>query len=463
MSRLLLALALLSPLLTGCERARPYNPRPGRGVDTSSPTAERPKPLPPDVAWLEMGRDPFVGDVPIEFVHEGSRPDEWAKLPTFWNEPGLIDPRDKEKPRPAILLKVPLGLDDPTAYLSPANQPTRGKWELGRRLFFDVGWLTEKRDVACATCHVPNEGFTDLKARSLPGRNAPTLVNVVFNRAQFWDGRATYLEEVVQQTLEDERSPSSRHAWGGVIARLRKDRSYRQHFEKVYGSDVLPTQDGVGQAIATYLRTLLAGNSLHDRAVRVQRQKKAAKLEAAHYEAVLDDAALKQLGRPTAAKAVVAADLARGWKVFNGAGGCASCHPPGGHFSDSRFYNLGVGIDDEVTTDPEKMGRFAFAPLGEKNRYSIGAWKVPTLRSLLRTGPYFHDGSERDLTAVVRYHVRPRPPGAAINLHLDPKLAKPNGEHRDFAVDDDDIAAVVLLLRALNGDDVDGGLKIGPG
>src|SRR5262249_10544021 len=162
---------------------------------------------------------------------------------------------------------------------------------------------------------------------------------------------------------------SSRHTWAGVIGRLRKNASYRQHFDKVFG--VPPTQDGVGQAIATFLRTLLAGNSLHDRAVRVQKQRKAEKLEAAHYEAVLDEAALKRRDRPTAVKAVVAGDLVRGWNVFNGAGGCAACHPPGkGHFTDSRFYNIGVGIDDELTTEPEKMGRFAVAPLGEKNRYS---------------------------------------------------------------------------------------------
>src|SRR5206468_4222778 len=108
-------------------------------------------------------------------------------------------------PSAAIKIKVPLGLPDPTAYVPASNPLTRGKWQLGRRLFFDETILTGKGGKSCATCHVPGLGYTDrTNIVSTDGFNAPTLINVVYNSYQFWDGRVTYLEEVVQARLEDE-------------------------------------------------------------------------------------------------------------------------------------------------------------------------------------------------------------------------------------------------------------------
>src|SRR5262249_55454193 len=161
------------------------------------------------------------------------------------------------------------------------------------------------------------------------------------------------------KTLRDEREPKEpepfRHVWHGVIGRLRKHKDYGVQFDRTFG--VPPTQDAVGKALATYLRTLLAGNSLHDRAVRGQKQKGGKDLEAAHYEAVLDEAALKALGRPDAKKEDVAGDLIRGYRLFTGKAGCASCHPASqGLFTDGGFHNLGVGAD-EIDKPRGQLGR----------------------------------------------------------------------------------------------------------
>ena len=81
---------------------------------------------------------------------------------------------------------------------------------------------------------------------------------------------------------------------------------------------------------------------------------------------------------------------------------CAACHV-GNNFTDGGFHNLGL---DREPVPGQETGRFVTAPLGEKSRYLIGAHKTPTLRSLLRTGPYYHDGSAEELDKVVGKHFR---------------------------------------------------------
>ncbi len=240
----------------------------------------------------------MLPDSPIEFVVE--KDPEWAKLPKFWNAP----PTAEEKAAAALVLfpgtvapltaledvvriKVPAGLDDPRPFLpsDPAsNPPTLNKWRLGRHLFYDPSWLTDEGGRSCASCHQPHANFAD-DARDHGGFNTPTLVNCVYNRRQFWDGRVGSLEEVVQRTVADETAPQDKlpfHAWSGVVRRLRASVEYRRKFTEVFGNE--PTEDAVGKALATYLRTLLAADSVYDRAVAVQKAAKADQLKAEHFE-----------------------------------------------------------------------------------------------------------------------------------------------------------------------------------
>jgi cytochrome c peroxidase len=458
--------ALVPLLLAGCQPAVKYGGKPAPAADKPTPSAAAATDDPLD--WLDAHRAP-LDDIPIVFVHEADG-DEWAKLPGYWNTPeaqaaaliglgpGLAPPVADVKP--AVKVKVPAGLDDPRSAAASfaADPPTRRKWELGRDLFFDKSWLTDKGDLSCASCHRPESGFAD----GVPGHgdrhdpvNTPTLVNGLYNPRQFWDGRVGALEEVVQRTPADETTPPAgkefRHVWPGVIGRLRDpDYHFKQKFLNAFGA--APTQDSLGRALAAYLRTLLAGDSLYDRALgaaeaEAKAKNKPAELAAAHFEKFLDDAALQALGREKADKAAVAAELLHGYRLFMNQDekvqptNCAACHH-GREFTDGGFHNVGVGWRDP---DPARYpGHFPYAPLGQKSRTLVGAYKTPTLRGLLRTGPYFHDGSQETLEDAVRFHTQGWKNNDFIDPQLQPLLLKP-----------DELNALVLFLKALNGDPVD--------
>jgi cytochrome c peroxidase len=211
--------------------------------------------------------------------------------------------------------------------------------------------------------------------------------------------------------------------------------------------------------LACYLRTLLAGDSIHDRAVE-QARKSSSDLKVEHYEAVLDDTALAELDRAKAKKSDVAAELMRGYRLFHGREknrplvNCHRCHS-GPIFTDNMFHNLGIGY---LSRPGQEGGRFAQVPIGQKDRYLIDAYKTPTLRNLQRTGPYFHNGSLDRLREVVEFYNH----GANANEHLDSELRGEDGQTRLLELNAAEIDALVLFLKALNGregiaSEVDGG------
>lgn len=470
---IVIALALLTA--AGCQPVGRYTPRPSpRAAPTqTNPLPAAVEPVDPAIGWQNPDLALIQPDRPIEFVHAEIDRDEWARLPDqLWHTPPLMQPpavgAGLGLPSPfsqgaliyvagrqSVKIKVPLGLTDPRPFVPADNPLTLNKWRLGRRLFFDKGFLSAAHSVSCAGCHLPDNGFTD-RMTALDGFNTPTLLNCVYNAHQFWDGRATYLEEVVQRTLDDERESDKpepfRHVWGGVIRRLTGKDSYRREFREVFGT--LPTQDAVGKALATYLRTLLCGNSLHDRARRVQAERGGASLEVGDYEKVLMSADLKALDRVQKKVDQVAAELHDGYRLFhnlarNRPSNCVLCHG-GANFSDNGFHNLGVGLTRDLEVLP---ARFANVPVGLKQRILQGAYKTPALRSLLRTGPYLHNGEQTNLEAVVEFHAT----GGNWNPYLDPLLLEPDdpAQKRNLHLGKDDIQALTLFLRALNGQDVD--------
>jgi cytochrome c peroxidase len=473
---------LLAVGAAGCQPAERYGSRPvheaapQKKAEADTPPKPETPPLDPEIQWIDIFNPPKP-DAFIEFIHAEKTPEAWSKLPKFWNEklptkPDKTTGAGSSTPE-VIQIKVPLGLPDPSEYIPAGDPLTLGKWKLGRQLFFDDSWLEAKAGTSCATCHRPEHGFANRQGVHEDGFNAPTLVNCVFNHWQLWDGRAARLEEVVQRSLEDER-PSNppkpfHHTWSGVITRLRNKPVYREQFNQVFGKPVREenfadraniTQDTLGRALACYLRTLLSGDSLHDRAVQEQHRKHSPTLQAEHYEAALDDAALTELGRAKAKKADVAAELLSGYQLFHGRDktrplmNCYRCHL-GRTFTDNEFHNLGIGVPSRPG---QEGGRFSQVPIGQKNRYLIDAYKTPTLRHLPRTGPYFHNGSRDRLREVMEFYNH----GANANDHLDPELRGPDGRTRLLGLTDAEIDAVVLFLNALNGREVDPVLVIKP-
>jgi cytochrome c peroxidase len=425
--------------------------------------------------WQDGSQRAPRNGVPILFVHEDKDPAGWAKLEKFWTR--TTGPYDVAAvlgmgigltpfpvPRPNVIapdpeiikVKVPRGLDDPTTFLPAYNPPTFAKWDLGRQLFFDKTWLSAKGNVSCAGCHIPEQGFTD--GLNHDGFNTPTLVNVVYNTAFFWDGRASCLEEVFARSLEDERETERpgpfRHAWVGSVGRLLDPKGeFAGRFEQVFGTR--PTQDAVGKALATYMRTLLAGDSVHERALQEKASRKGEELAGADYAKVLDAAALKTLGREGQSADTVAGEMVDGYRLFHNFKkdrplNCVNCHG-GRQFSDGRFHNVGVG-DQEKVSEPPYGGRFAHVPLGQKDLRLIGAYRTPTLRGLLRTAPYFHDGRQPNLAETLRFHTQ--------TFHWSPSLAPEmltEGERAQRRLDltESESKALLAFLAALNGEAVD--------
>jgi cytochrome c peroxidase len=259
--------------------------------------------------------------------------------------------------------EAPLGLSA-TGRVPVDNPITPEKIDLGRRLFFDPA-LSDDRTVSCATCHQPDRAFADGTPLSegilgrKGGRNTPTLVNRVYGRSFFWDGRARTLEEAVLMPVRDTLEMAMDVP--RLIDRVRGDAAYRAQFAAAFpGAEI--TEAMVAQALATYVRSLVAGNSAVDRF---------------------------RAGDASA----LSASAQRGQQLFFGRARCATCHQ-GANFTDEGFEALGV-----PSADP---GRFA-ATGNERDR---GTFKVPTLRDVALTAPYMHDGSLASLEAVVDFYDR---------------------------------------------------------
>ena len=459
----------------GCQRANRYPPT---SVAKAALPDEKPS-AKPIWSWQMPLYEPF-GDVPIVFVAHGHK--EWEGLGSYWNNfpprPGGMRTIHLGQTPLAIAalmvaanhvevlkIKVPLGLPDPTPHIPAANLPTLKKWELGRRIFF-AKKLGGVDALACASCHKPARGFSEDRAVTLSGmRNTQSLVNVVYNRHQFWDGRATALEEVLVRTLNDELMPDEKafgplpqetHRWGGLVRAFDSDIDERTRFEMAFGIKQ-PTQDAIAKALATYLRTILAGDSLYDRAEQTRRRNKARELLAEHFALQLDASALAALGVSKESKEAVAPKLERGHRLFH-AKGCAVCHPAP-LFTDHDFHNVGIGESMRFRQSGEETGRFPHVPIGLKEARFVGAFRTPSLRGLAPTAPYFHDGSASDLLSVVKYF------NASVNDNrylAAPLRADATGQAKMLDMNDDDMTALVLFLRALDGEPVDGVVTAAP-
>ena len=302
-----------------------------------------------------------------------------------------------------VLAALPLG-SDAVLPVPRANPLACGRVALGRRLFFDTR-LSRGRETSCATCHDPARAFTDGRVVAIGEgtaagtRNVPTLLGRAYGRSQFWDGRASSLEEQALQPFTNPREFANTHE--EIARRLNEDRNYRDVFAAVFDSE--PTAMLAALAIASFVRTLVTGDAPVDR-----------------FMLRGDSAAL-----PSAAR--------RGFVLFRSKAGCVRCHEPP-LSSDERFHNTGVAWRDGAFVD---SGRIRVTSRLE----DAGAFKTPTLRNATLTAPYMHDGSVTTLADVVEFYDR----GARQNPYLDPLL-------RPLNLSLEEKADLVAFLRSLTGD-----------
>jgi len=260
---------------------------------------------------------------------------------------------------------------------------------LGKALFHD-NRLSKDNSISCASCHSLEKGGTDNLPLSIGingavgGINAPTVLNSGFNFVQFWDGRSKTLEDQAAGPVHNPMEMGSN--WTEVIMKLSSDKWFVDQFNIIYSDGM--TGINIQDAIATYERALITPNSPFDKYF---------------------------LGDETA----MSEEAIEGYHLFKDYG-CVSCHQ-GINIGGNMFQRLGVMDDyfkDRGNLTKEDYGRFNVTGR-ESDKYKF---KVPSLRNVALTAPYFHDGTAETLHDAVRIMTRYQ-------------LGKPvNEKHVDFLV-----------------------------
>lgn len=281
-------------------------------------------------------------------------------------------------PREISFDPVPVGLDPLSI---PRTDPRfKIRVELGRKLFFDPV-LSGNNTVACASCHRPDTGFASAGGRprgihgQLLARRAPTLFNRAYGTQFFWDGRSSTLEEQALEPIANPKEMGS--SVKDVLRRLKENPDYPSRFEAAFDDGI--TAANLASALASFERVLLRGDSPVD-GFRAQ----------GHRDGLT-------------------ASQRHGFWLYESKGQCWRCHS-GKNFTDEQFHNTGVGWGVE----PLDPGRFAVTRKPEDR----GKFKTPTLRGVVLTGPYMHDGSIATLQEVVEFYNK----GGKDNPNRDPIL-----------------------------------------
>jgi len=268
--------------------------------------------------------------------------------------------------------------------------------ELGERLFFDARLSVSGR-FSCASCHVPERNWTDNKVRGVAAaevdRNTPTLMNVRLGGWYGWDGGADSLwSQSIRPILDARELGATPHH---VAEAMRKDEQLSCRYRRAFGEAPSATDDeevlvNVAKALAAFQETFETPPTPFDRF----------------------RSALARGQRPQAGTYSEAAQ--RGLKIFIGKGNCSTCHS-GPNFTNGEFANNGFSSDPGR---PEGLkvaqasrfnlaGRYNDDPLRAMRavqKPEAGAFKVPTLRHLMLTAPYGHDGKRETLAEVVRHY-----------------------------------------------------------
>lgn len=264
---------------------------------------------------------------------------------------------------------------------------------LGKKLFFDPR-LSKDNSISCASCHVLDAGGDDNLSFSVGingkvgGINAPTVYNSVFNIAQFWDGRAKDLQEQAHGPVENPIEMGD--SFDNVIKKLQKDIPLSQEFRKIYKEGI--TSNSITDAIAHFEATLITPNAPFDKYLKGDKN-------------AIDE------------------DAKKGYEHFVEYG-CVSCHN-GINIGGNLFQK--IGLIKEFQTSVKSLGKFDVTG----NKADMNYFKVPTLRNISKTAPYFHDGSVYDLKSAVK-----------VMLNVQLGIVAPS----------EDVSQIVKFLKTLDGE-----------
>lgn len=255
---------------------------------------------------------------------------------------------------------------------------------LGKMLFFDPV-LSGNHTRSCASCHSPAKAFSDGQTRSIAFdsrqnvlRNAPTLINSVYQKSQFWDQRVHFIEDQVTAVVTN---PQEMHGDMDASAKLiAANKEYVALFRKAFGDSVVINQRSIQTSLAAYIRTLSGLNARFDQYMRGE-------------------------------EGMLTADELAGFNLFMGKGKCATCHfmplfngsvPPQYFETESEVLGVPAKADTINAVVDSDAGKF--------NTYNRAlhkfAFKTPTLRNAALTAPYMHNGVFKTLEEVIDFYNR---------------------------------------------------------
>ncbi len=272
------------------------------------------------------------------------------------------------------------------------------KASLGEKLFHDPGLSTDNT-ISCSSCHQLDMGGADIVQFSFGVRdqigvvNTPTVYNSRFNHAQFWDGRAATLEEQAAGPVHNPIEMASN--WNEVINKLSQDPSYVKQFKQLYNSAI--NAANITDAIVAFERTLITPDSPFDRWLNGE-------------------------------KDALTEEEIEGYRTFKSYG-CIACHQ-GVNVGGNMYQQMGAlsnyfaDLNRPIT--PSDFGRFNVTGK-ERDKYFF---KVPSLRLVTLTPPYFHDGSVKTLND-------------AIKIMAKYQLRR--------SIEDEDVERIIIFLKTLVG------------
>ncbi len=355
----------------------------------------------------------------------------------------LVNRTGREADLLGMAQRPPLGL--PPIPVPADNPLTVEKIALGRKLFYDRR-LSLNDTFSCAMCHVPEQGFTSnelamavgIEGRSVR-RNSPTVYNVAYAKKLFHDGREDRLEQQVWGPLLA-RNEMANPSVGYVLNKIRRIDDYRGLFEQAFqGRGV--SMETVGMALASYQRTLISANSPFDRW---------------HFNG--EEEAISESAK-------------QGFRLFTGRAGCVSCHTLSDKhalFTDNKLHNTGIGFNESMGIRPESsrvtiapgvtidikrevIDQVAGTPPSDLGLYEVTQnpsdrwkYKTPTLRNVVLTAPYMHNGSFGSLKDVVAFYNR-----GGVPNELQSPLIKP------LNLTEQEQSQLVAFLETLTGSNVD--------
>ncbi|MDM1532471.1 cytochrome-c peroxidase [Myroides marinus] len=287
---------------------------------------------------------------------------------------------------------------------------------LGKALFFDPK-LSKSNQISCSSCHDPELGWTDHRQVSLGNdhllgaRNTPSLYNIAERSSFFWDGRALTLEEQAKGPL------SAHHEMDTDVKslpnKIKAIKGYKPLFREAYGDDKV-TYERIVSAIATFQKTIKSQPSRFDKFVQGEYQ-------------------------------YLTEQEVYGMHLFRTKAGCMNCHN-GKYFTDEAFHNIGLTY---YKREYEDLGLYLHTNKAE----DVGKFKTPSLRDLLVTKPWMHNGLMDDLEGIVNLY--------NSGMHMidpteeekkeDPLFPSTDPLMKPLKLNEKEIKAIVAFLESLSG------------